>query len=531
MVLGLNSGYTARKVMDSCNQDFQTQVTMCYTLYFQRLHLFAVNYKGRIPAEARIKMLWSSLVYFLHMDGVHILTKRNWILGVVPMIFMMMRADVMNPSRLTSEPNEHVFGQLRTMDREFTVNKFVLLVEKLERRFKSILEGKLKSSRDPQKGYAATFDTFLQTMDEAITGPVTIVETDKTNNEFLMSDGDHKVASKLWEKLVEIINQSNTAMERLLTGVFAVKEKHEFLALFQNKTSPKELLERINNAMTKTDSSFKKETRRANQIEEEENDMPVGGDDNANGNDRRVDLRDKDSNELMNDFTDKLVQEMAASCSNAKEHKEDGVEILSDEEDEPMQDESMVLNMSKVNRIMTPIIMKSWDEVRKYPKATIEALEEMEMKEREVGSANKDRKMKSLEARWFNQKGTSGSSKDDTSKEDEQEPTTRIQRGTIISSQNDRKFLVLSVFSKSYNKWYMSANSEAGPVWPPEKGNEKKHRVGIREVIVTKEKDGSVEIVKMKPYEDVVDGRNVRASYKLINDLTQIKSVHFNIDI
>ena len=127
-------------------------------------------------------------------------------------------------------------------------------------------------------------------------------------------------------------------------------------------------------------------------------------------------------------------------------------------------------------------------------------------------------------------KWTSGSSKDDTSKEDGQEPTTKIQRGTtIINLQNDRKFLVLSVFSKSYNKWYMSANSEAGPVWPPEKGNEKKHRVGIREVIVSKEKDGSDEIVKMKPYEDVVDGRNVRASYKLINDLTQIIKVFISI--
>ena len=75
-------------------------------------------------------------------------------------------------------------------------------------------------------------------------------------------------------------------------------------------------------------------------------------------------------------------------------------------------------------------------------------------------------------------KWTSGSSKDDTSKEDGQEPTTKIQRGTtIINLQNDRKFLVLSVFSKSYNKWYMSANSETGPVWPPEKGNEKKRNI------------------------------------------------------
>ena len=226
---------------------------------------------------------------------------------------------------------------------------------------------------------------------------------------------------------------------------------------------------------------------------------------------------------------------MAVSYRNPKEWDEDRLEIISDEKDEQMQDDSMVLNLSKVNTIMTPIIMKSWEEVGKFPVATIEALKEMEMKEREVGSANKSQKMMSLEAHWFNQKGTSGSSKHDTSKKDDQESTTRIQRGTIISLDkallNDSKFLVLSVFSKSYNKWYTSANSEAGPVWPLKKGNEKKHQVGICEVIVTKEKDGSFEMVKMKPYKDVVDGMNVRASYKLLNDLTKIKNVHFNIDI
>ena len=44
-----------------------------------------------------------------------------------------------------------------------------------------------------------------------------------------------------------------------------------------------------------------------NPNEDEATMMPVGDGDNAHGNDWHVDIRDKDSNELMNDLTHRLV--------------------------------------------------------------------------------------------------------------------------------------------------------------------------------------------------------------------------------
>ena len=41
-----------------------------------RIHFFAINNKGGITATNRVFLLWSSLIYMLHVDGIHHTTKK-----------------------------------------------------------------------------------------------------------------------------------------------------------------------------------------------------------------------------------------------------------------------------------------------------------------------------------------------------------------------------------------------------------------------------------------------------------------------
>eukprot|EP00978_Attheya_sp_CCMP212_P033729 scaffold137577_cov67-Attheya_sp.AAC.3 len=58
-----------------------SQAALIYALLFNRAYLYAVNRKGPLSAHGRIWMIWSTTVFFLHIKGVSIVTKRkkiNW---------------------------------------------------------------------------------------------------------------------------------------------------------------------------------------------------------------------------------------------------------------------------------------------------------------------------------------------------------------------------------------------------------------------------------------------------------------------
>ena len=47
------------------------------------VHLFAVNSEFVVQAKTRVFMLWSSLIFMLHIDGVHHATKKNWLVSTI----------------------------------------------------------------------------------------------------------------------------------------------------------------------------------------------------------------------------------------------------------------------------------------------------------------------------------------------------------------------------------------------------------------------------------------------------------------
>ena len=59
--------------------------------------------------------------------------KRNMLLEAIAVLFLCPRDDIIQLVRATSEANEHTYGMLRQILREFTVEQLIYLVNKVNK--------------------------------------------------------------------------------------------------------------------------------------------------------------------------------------------------------------------------------------------------------------------------------------------------------------------------------------------------------------------------------------------------------------
>ena len=130
------------------------------TLFFIRLHLHAVN-GLEVPARHRAVYLWCSMIWLTSLSGASVITKRNVVSEVIPFFFLVLCSDFIKPRAGTSESAEHHFGLIRTMIREFTCLECAQLLERQVRRLRQMYKNKFRPTRDPQKGYQATYNDFF----------------------------------------------------------------------------------------------------------------------------------------------------------------------------------------------------------------------------------------------------------------------------------------------------------------------------------------------------------------------------------
>ena len=93
------------------------------------LQLYSVNGKS-ISSSHRVVYLWCSMLWLTSICGASIITKRNVVSAIIPLIFLCIRDDVQHSRFCTSEAIEHTFGNNRLICREFTVLNFCQLIEK-----------------------------------------------------------------------------------------------------------------------------------------------------------------------------------------------------------------------------------------------------------------------------------------------------------------------------------------------------------------------------------------------------------------
>ena len=118
---------TIKSVMDLNSGDIGNSAVVVVSLAMTRMRSFAVN--SRTAAwKVRSVFIWSGLLWYtsFHTQGSTFLTnQRNIALESVALLFLVLRYDVPNIRRATSEPNEHFYGLQHQLLREFKVDELV----------------------------------------------------------------------------------------------------------------------------------------------------------------------------------------------------------------------------------------------------------------------------------------------------------------------------------------------------------------------------------------------------------------------
>ena len=191
--------------------------SLVVTLFFMHLQLHSVD-GNSISSSHRVVYLWCSMLWLTSICGASIITKRNFVSAIIPLIFLCIRDDVQHSRFCTSEAIEHSFGNNRLICREFTILNFYQLSEKQIRRLKLMCKHKFTPSRDPQKGYQATYANFFEYSMSAGTESI-------LDENFELFHGGDFIAKELWDPASKLISQYNDIMQNMLKVVGVPEEE------------------------------------------------------------------------------------------------------------------------------------------------------------------------------------------------------------------------------------------------------------------------------------------------------------------
>eukprot|EP00957_Ditylum_brightwellii_P212288 15367162-Ditylum_brightwellii.AAC.2 len=79
------------------------------TLFFMRIHLYAVNGKS-VPARHCAMYLRCSMLRITSISSISIITKRNIVSETLTFVFLVLCSDISKPKKNSSKPAEHMFG-------------------------------------------------------------------------------------------------------------------------------------------------------------------------------------------------------------------------------------------------------------------------------------------------------------------------------------------------------------------------------------------------------------------------------------
>jgi len=116
--------------VENCQDGPNPFSAMAFSLCFIHTHLYCANTK-ELSAETHVMGLWLPMIWLTSLEGISYITKRNLVYETVRLVFVISQSDVYHPHFVMMEPLEHLFGDLRTMHREFTVLEFIDMIDKL----------------------------------------------------------------------------------------------------------------------------------------------------------------------------------------------------------------------------------------------------------------------------------------------------------------------------------------------------------------------------------------------------------------
>ena len=395
----------------------------------------------------------------------------------------------------TSEPCEHVFGNVRQGDREFTCSDFSNHVDKQNRKFDLTFKSDLRVAKeDTLRGYQETFADFIATSKsrDHCVGPCLVEDKSST-----------PLSHQLWPFVKHCLH---TCTDKIRPLFDLLDVKNEDRSVFYNKASSINML--LRQLISTASRNFECNNIRGAQIEtaididEDEYDNNVSAADNV-------------------DLVVKKIQQFAQDINAEEEHKgkevveskESSSEEVIDDDDVEECDGNKIeqatierhenidkRNSSIMRHTIALLECNRMNELSELAIAGLSALDNIER-----GSLKEDKKVKSFLGRWYekakvNQKNdVKHDTKEDILIERDRIIACNVELIMLNEDTKEKekkemkiKYRVLSVYTKRHNKWFMT--SEKQP-WSQFMKDEdlKKYRCSVRMIV-----DGAFE-----GYEDV----------------------------
>jgi len=450
--LRLASASSVEKIVESDFDDIGNLAVTVLSLVFMRLRSYAANARV-LPWKQRAIYTWATLLWFtsFHCPGSTMLAnKRNMLLESIGLLFLFPRSDVLHPRRLTSECNEHTYGFWRMMLREFNVEQIIRIVDRSNIRLEAIFASNLVTARSHTsfKGYQQTFPEFLKTLKQgsagATPGPVHV-------------DNDKPAVDQLWDEVKGVIEVVNSWMLPFLK-VFGVEEGNGLSPFAVAIEKPSDLLALV--------EQFFKPPKRDKRGNSTLDDDDVAEDVDLLEEEDLVEEVSQASNGVNSLPVGVLEHHVNGIRQSASDESIDDDLILDDDEDdattatEEASNETFFEAGAQSSAFDHFKRLMRCSDIAIVPDCALDLIKLVDLGKLEKGAMSSAAHFKSRNGRWFSQKKTSG----DTAAVDEaSEALITIQRDSLIQvkckrgrAESVENYRVLALFSKYYNKWFVS---------------------------------------------------------------------------
>ena len=162
LVLKAASHKTMIGVLQASNEECGSKAMLVLTLTFIRVFLFSVHGE-EVDCKQRVIGIWAAMLFLTSVKNLNLITKRNLMACAVGAVFAAYRTDVINMSAIFEEAAEHMFAGMRGFFKMFTIADVPILDEKVQRRVSALVQhGVTSQASDRSGGYAAGTLAYMQ---------------------------------------------------------------------------------------------------------------------------------------------------------------------------------------------------------------------------------------------------------------------------------------------------------------------------------------------------------------------------------
>ena len=416
LVLKLCSSNTINKLLNlliNTNEDPLNISFMAMTLYFLRSFICAYN-TADLSCEGRVTMLWSALMWFSSLKGVHPQSKHNFVTSCLGGIFLSLQRRVRNLRLTTTEPIEHAFGTARSWKREFTINEFLTYTNKIDFIMKNVLQYDIKTSTS-QKGYMHGFQSFANVVKEI---------NSKLSNKDKQEKFDPWSVDIDYKSATPIVDQIN---EKVITAIKRIQQPVLTLMCLYGMEDISLYCDNIE-SIADICSIYQKLSQKRSPV--------------SYNMVRAIEVKENKQDELMERLTNIALD---FNSRNSINDSDDNQQIVvSDIVNEVLKDQNMIeekIDCENFFRFVSCALSnQNIGMMLHYMSRSMNTTFE---KHSVDGSISSLQKVKSLQGRWF---------KVNTKNVEAIGTGTLVERNCIFL-KNETYYRVMSVFKKSYNKW------------------------------------------------------------------------------